>query len=281
MPRIPLAEVLPAELTAYATPKWPEIIAACARIESARNGAQEEFLEAIRQARQQNLQFDLERQAFCTYVLTVRLAVNHELCLLARQPARRRKSQQPLPVYRVRDLLERFLENFTIFVAYPEDGRDRHGRPIEHVIEHRLGHSPSLSPSFRELVEQHKLWAEGQAELKAAADHQDGKQGKKPRKKNKPQYAVIVDPARLMEELKALNAKRKESEKLELNDLNKLAAQLAAESQGIPNKKSWLKLLTGTPVRSDVPDHAKQFFEEQGHHLKRGIQYLENSRPKT
>jgi hypothetical protein len=275
MARISLAEALPIELSASIA---PECIAARARIESARIRAQEDFLEEIRQARRQNPQFYVERQAFCTFVLTVWFAVNHELCSLGR----RRKWRHRLPADDIRELSERFLENFTIFVAHP-DGRDRYGRPLEGVIESRLYHSPDLSPGFRKLIEQHKLRDAARTELKAVADHQGGKPGKKTRKK--PQATVIVDSAGLMRELKILNANRKTpQEPLELNDLSKLAAQLAAESPaGGPNKKTWAKLLAREPVRSDVLQHLERYFEEHNHRLKDGIQYLENlsSGPKT
>jgi hypothetical protein len=84
-------------------------------------------------------------------------------------------------------------------------------------------------------------------------------------KTRKKQATVTVDPDWLMRELKVLDSNRKLPQKpLELNNPSKLAIQLAAESPpGGPNKKSWEKMLTGAPVRSDVPEHhLKQFFEE-------------------
>jgi hypothetical protein len=92
----------------------------------------------------------------------------------------------------------------------------------------------------------------------------------------KKQAAVIVDLPSLMRELRILNANRKPPQKpLELNDPSKLPAQLAAESPpGGPNKKTWEKLLTSAPVRSDVQQHLERFFEEHEHRLKDGIQYL-------
>ena len=92
----------------------------------------------------------------------------------------------------------------------------------------------------------------------------------------KKQATVTVDPGSLMTELKALDSNRKKPKKpLKLSDPSKLAAQLAADSpSGGPNKKTWMKLLAGEPVRSDVARHLEEFFVEHEHRLKDGIQYL-------
>jgi hypothetical protein len=186
--RISFSETLPDVLTAYTAgvfrkpdspitaPKWPEIIAARARIESARIRAQKEFLEAIRQARQRpQLASDFERLAFCTYITSVWLALTRELCSLGR----RRAWRHLLPADYIRELLEHFLEDFTISVAHPEDGKNRYGQRLEGVVEHHLRAS-SLSPGFRKLIEEHALWREGRAALQAAADYQAGNARKSP-----------------------------------------------------------------------------------------------------
>jgi hypothetical protein len=116
--------VLPSELTAYTAPKWPECIAARARIESVRIRAQKKFIETRQRALRQDPQpdFNFEEQAFGTYILSVWLAVIQELCLLGR----RHKWRHVLPADHIRLLSERFLESFTTLVAHPEDGRDRY-----------------------------------------------------------------------------------------------------------------------------------------------------------
>jgi hypothetical protein len=53
-----------------------------------------------------------------------------------------------------------------------------------------------------------------------------------------------------------------------------LASVRQRPPQGGPNKKSWVKLLTRQPVRSDVARHLEEFFVEHEHRLKDGIQYL-------
>jgi hypothetical protein len=171
MPRIPpLAEVLPIELTAHTTPKWPECTAARAKIESARIRARKEFLEAMHQSLPKDLpqnQWPNDRVLFRNYVVTVWFALNHELCELGR----RRKWQHKLQADHIRQRSEEFLEGFTTLIAYPEDGRDRFGRPLEGVIEGYV----RLSRRFQELIQQHELWDEGQAELLAVSDQQGGK----------------------------------------------------------------------------------------------------------
>jgi hypothetical protein len=96
---------------------------------------------------------------------------------------RRRKWRHVFRADHIPELSNRFLENFTIFIAHPEDGRDRYSRPLEGVIEHHLSHSPNLLPSFRKMLEQHKFWHAGQAELQATADYQGGQRRKKTGKK--------------------------------------------------------------------------------------------------
>jgi hypothetical protein len=302
----PFAEILPVELTAYTGPKWPECTAARGRIESDRSRAREKFLEIRRQDPPATGTHD--RYAFLNYIVTVWYSLNHELCVLGR----RRKWRHVLPADHIRLRAKQFLENFTIFIAYPEDGRDRYDRPLEGIIEHHLGHSPNLSSSFWKLIEQHELWTTGEAERVETADHQGGKRKAPPAsapaaspevgifvaapaspvgktgekgKARKKQAKVTVDPDSLLRELKVLNSNRKPPDKpLELNNPSELAAQLAAESTGGPNKKSWEKMLTGQPVRSDVVRvHLNRFFEEHEHRLQGAIPFQENlsSGPKT
>jgi hypothetical protein len=152
-----------------------------------------------------------------------------------------------------------------LWIAHPEDGRDRFGRPLEGVIEHPLWHSSRLLPNFQKIVEQHELWSAGEAERQAVADHQGGKPRKKTGKKRiEPQAAVIVDLSWLMKELKDLNAKRKPQDQLELT-----ASGLTDKSPpGAPRQQTWEKLLKGKPVRSDVPAHLIPFFKLYGRSLK-------------
>jgi hypothetical protein len=171
MARISLAEVLPVELTAYAAQQWPECTAARARIESARIRARKAFFKAIRRNLKKPPKPQEDHFFFRNYIVAVWFALVYELCLLGR----RRKWRDLLPADHIRLRSEQFLEWFTILVAHPEDGRDRYGRPLEHVIESSLGHGSSLSPRFRKMLEQHKFWHAGQAELLAVSDHQGGK----------------------------------------------------------------------------------------------------------
>jgi hypothetical protein len=172
LPRIPpLAEVLPVELTAHTAPKWPECTAARARIEGVRIRAQKAFFRAIRRNLKKPPKPQEDHFLFRNYIMAVWFVLVCELCLLGR----RRKWQHKLPADRIGQCSEQFLERFTIFIAHPEDGRDRYGRPLEGVIEYGLGHSPNLSPSFWKMIKQHKFWHAGQAELLAVSDHQGGK----------------------------------------------------------------------------------------------------------
>jgi hypothetical protein len=236
-------------------PKWSECIAARARIESERIRAQKEFVETRQQeppAGWSTATHDL--YAFSDYVAAVWFALNRELCTLGL----RRKWRHIFPADHIRQRSEEFLEGFTTLIAYPEDGRDRHGRPLEGVVESYV----RLSRRFQELIKQNKLWDEGKSELKATADHQGGKLRKKTRKKL--QASVLVDPIWLMTELNALNAKRAPGDQLKLT-----APQLAANSpDGGPHVETWRKLLKGERVRSDVPDHLIAFFERYRRHLK-------------
>jgi hypothetical protein len=252
MPRIPLAEVLPAELTTH-TAQWPECIAARARIESARIRARKEFLKAIRQ----NLKPQEDIFFFRNYIVAVWFALVCELCLLGC----RRKWRHILPADHIQLRSEQFLEAFTILIAHPEDGRDRYDRPLQHVIERYQFPPSTLSLSFRKMLEQHELWDEGQEEFEAVADYQGGKPRRKTRKK--PQEAIIVDPACLMKKLNELNAKRGPRNQLKLT-----APGLAAISPpGGPHVKTWRKLLKGDSVRKDVQERLIAFFKLYGLHV--------------
>jgi len=101
---------------------------------------------------------------------------------------RRRKWRHILPADHIRALSNQFLENFTIFKAYPEDGKDRYNRPFEGVTDSR-----GLLPGFRKMLEQNELWQAGQAELEAIADHQGGKPRKKTRDKPVPTEVQRLD----------------------------------------------------------------------------------------
>jgi hypothetical protein len=168
MSSIALAEILPIELSESA----PECIAARARIESVRIRAQKAFFRAIRRNLKKPPKPWEDHFFFRNYIVAVWFELNHQLCELGR----RRKWQHKFPADRIGQCSEQFLERFTIFIAHPEDGRDRYGRPLEGIIEYRLGHSPSLSPSFREMLKQLKFWHAGQVELLAVSDYQSGKQ---------------------------------------------------------------------------------------------------------
>jgi hypothetical protein len=156
----PVAVILPVELTASLE---PECTAAIARIESVRIKSREAFLKSI----QQNLWTEKDLPLFVNYVMTVCFAVNHELCTLGR----RRKWRPVWRVTHIRQRSEQFREAFIVFKAYPEDGRDRYGRPLERVSDDR----GRLLPGFQKMLEQHELWDAGQTELSAVAKHQAGR----------------------------------------------------------------------------------------------------------
>jgi hypothetical protein len=169
MPTIPsLAEVLPIELSASIA---PECIAARARIESARIRAQKALFRAIQRNLKKPPKPNEDHFFFRNYVVTVWFVLVYELCVLGRRP----KWRHIFPADHIRERSKRSLEKFTIFIAHPEDGRDRYGRPLEGVIEYGSGHSLGLSPRFWKMIKQHKFWHAGQAELLAVSDHQGGK----------------------------------------------------------------------------------------------------------